>query len=145
MYIKYFTQAFFISIIAMISGFSIYSSNLKTDLELIYGNKYYHSFEEDRHTAGIRVYRKAGYEFPPARGRRGFQIEKDGTFIAYEIAPTDGPLPIKATWKKTAKENCIKVVFEDSDKQKHHVNDYFVEFVKVEREKVSIRITQTKD
>lgn len=145
MYTKHFTKVFFISIIVIISGFSFYSTNVKTDLEIIFGNRYYHSYEEDKHTAGIKVFRKEGYDFPPARGRRGFQLEKDGTFIAYEIAPADGPLPIKGKWKKTAKENCIKVVFEEADKEKHHVNDYFVEFLKIEPDKISLKITHTKD
>jgi hypothetical protein len=56
-----------------------------------------HSHEED--TAGVRVYRLAGYRFPPARGRGGFEIKKGGDFIDHPIAPADGNDSFPGTWQ----------------------------------------------
>jgi hypothetical protein len=48
-----------------------------------------HSHEED--SGGLRVYRPAGYRFPPARGRRGFELLPDGSYIAHGPGPADKP------------------------------------------------------
>lgn len=58
--------------------------------------KWIHSYEED--SSGYKVYRPASYDFPPARGRRGFEILPENGFILYEIAPTDGNRKIKGSW-----------------------------------------------
>jgi hypothetical protein len=56
-----------------------------------------HSHEED--TADIAVYRPAEYDFPPARGRTGFDFMTDGKVIYYGIAPADGVNQIPGRWK----------------------------------------------
>jgi hypothetical protein len=46
-----------------------------------------HSREED--TGGALVYRPANYNFPPSRGREGFEIKKSGEFIQHAIGRDD--------------------------------------------------------
>ena len=48
-----------------------------------------HSHEEDTDTE--MVFRPASFNFPPARGRKGFELSPDGTLIDYRIGPTDRP------------------------------------------------------
>ena len=55
-----------------------------------------HSYEEDE--AGIRVFRPAGYSFPPARGRDGFEIRATGEFILRSPGPTDRTQSTRGTW-----------------------------------------------
>ena len=56
-----------------------------------------HAHEEDTET--VRVYRARGTPLPPSRGREGFEIHRDGTFIYHGIAPTDGSRTITARWE----------------------------------------------
>lgn len=58
---------------------------------------WFHSYEEDTPTE--QVYRRAGYEFPPARGRRGFEFRTDKTSRVIGIAARDGSTLSAATWK----------------------------------------------
>ena len=55
-----------------------------------------HSHEED--TQDIRVYRPAGYDFPPARGRRGLEFREGGELIYYGIARADGSEQFSGRW-----------------------------------------------
>lgn len=48
-----------------------------------------HSYEED--TENKKVYRSSTFEFPPSRGRDGFEIKENGEFILYIMGPTDRP------------------------------------------------------
>lgn len=64
-----------------------------------------HSREEDK--AGESVYRPAGFKFPPARGRTGFEIRKNGEFIYIGIAPTDGPMKVPGKWKAEGKDKIV--------------------------------------
>ncbi len=56
-----------------------------------------HSYEED--TEDVEVYRPRGHDFPPSRGRTGFEIRKNGEFVQYDIAPTDGLQRVMGHWK----------------------------------------------
>jgi len=56
-----------------------------------------HSHEED--TGALRVYRPAGYRFPPARGRRGFELLPDGSYVAHGPGPTDKPTSRPGRWE----------------------------------------------
>jgi hypothetical protein len=58
-----------------------------------------HSHEEDNTEKGYRTYRPSSYNFPPSRGRDGFEIKDDGTAIDHPIAPTDGNLTVQRRWK----------------------------------------------
>ncbi len=56
-----------------------------------------HSHEEDTETE--MVFRPATWDFPPSRGRTGFELKSDGSLIQTGIAPTDGPQESRGTWK----------------------------------------------
>ncbi len=69
--------------------------------------KWIHSYEED--ADGAEAYRPSGYAFPPARGRRGMEFKADGTFIRYDIAPSDGSLPVPGTWEPVKSEKAVQI------------------------------------
>jgi hypothetical protein len=51
-----------------------------------------HSREDRDSRPNVSVFRPSDYKFPPSRGRRGFEIKRNGEFILYEIGPTDRPV-----------------------------------------------------
>jgi hypothetical protein len=55
--------------------------------EIVFSSRWVHSYEDDKD--GLSAYRPSSYKFPPARGRRGFEMKKDGTFIYHQISPVD--------------------------------------------------------
>ena len=55
-----------------------------------------HSHEDD--TEEVKVYRPASYNFPPARGREGFEIKEGGECVYHGIAPADGSTNEPANW-----------------------------------------------
>ena len=55
-----------------------------------------HSHEED--TQDMRVYRPAGYNFPPSRGRMGFEFREGGELVYYGIARADGSELSSGRW-----------------------------------------------
>jgi hypothetical protein len=55
-----------------------------------------HLHEEDGD--GYRTFRPSGYDFPPARGREGFEIKKGGEFIHHQIGPVDVPVQAPGKW-----------------------------------------------
>lgn len=59
--------------------------------------RWIHSYEED--TDSEVVYRSAGFNFPPARGRTGFELRPDYGFSEIGIAPTDGSVESEGTWE----------------------------------------------
>jgi hypothetical protein len=61
-----------------------------------------HSHEEDSDTE--MVFRPASYKFPPARGRKGFELKPDGTLIDHGIGPTDRRTKSKGKWKLEGEE-----------------------------------------
>ena len=56
-----------------------------------------HSYEEDTDTES--VYRPAGFAFPPARGRTGFEFLTDKSCKLLGIAPADGSEVTDGTWE----------------------------------------------
>lgn len=56
------------------------------------------SSEDD--APGVEAYRPEGYAFPPARGRAGFRLERDGRYVEYAIARGDGNTEVDGTWKR---------------------------------------------
>ncbi len=58
-----------------------------------------HSHEEDGATEA--VYRPGDYDFPPARGRRGYEFRSDHTCSSIGIAARDGSIRTSCTWKVT--------------------------------------------
>lgn len=58
--------------------------------------RWLHSHEED--TATEMVFRDSSFAFPPSRGRVGFELKPDGTYIDLGIAPADGVVETPGTW-----------------------------------------------
>jgi hypothetical protein len=58
-----------------------------------------HSHEED--SGDVRVYRPADYDFPPARGRRGFELKPDGELLVYGPGATDRPEAATGRWSSS--------------------------------------------
>ncbi|WP_168176617.1 hypothetical protein [Williamsia sp. 1135] len=50
---------------------------------------WWHSFEEDHDD--VAVYRPDGFGFPPARGRRGLELDPDGTVVELGLGRDDTP------------------------------------------------------
>jgi len=71
-----------------------------------------HSHEED--TEEARVYRPDEFEFPPARGRRGLELQSDGEFVRYDIAPADGIDELAGRWEAEGSER-VRVALPDRE------------------------------
>lgn len=71
-----------------------------------------HSYEED--TKGVKVFRPSHYNFPPARGRIGFEVKENGQFIQYRIGPTDRVVKVSGRWKAEGRDK-ILVYFENKE------------------------------
>jgi len=56
-----------------------------------------HSHEED--SDDEMVFRPASFDFPPSRGRTGFQLNPDGSMVQTGIAPDDRREQTPGTWK----------------------------------------------
>jgi hypothetical protein len=84
----------------------------QTDVATTVFKHWVHSFEED--TAGLQTYRPASYNFPLARGREGFEVKENGTFILHRTGPADGIEKINGTWK-AAGDNKLQVQFNHPD------------------------------
>ena len=59
--------------------------------------RWMHSREED--TAAEMVFRPASYNFPPARGRTGFELRPDQSMVELGIGPTDRVEENPGKWK----------------------------------------------
>jgi hypothetical protein len=59
--------------------------------------RWLHSHEED--TDSEMVFRPSSFPFPPSRGRAGFELKPNQSFIDIGIAPTDGSLETTGKWK----------------------------------------------
>jgi hypothetical protein len=44
------------------------------------------------------VFRPASFKFPPSRGRAGFDLKPNQSYVDIGIAPTDGPQESTGTW-----------------------------------------------
>ena len=77
----------------------------------IYEKKWIHSYEEDKE--GIEVYHTSTFNFPLSRGRTGFEIEKNGTFIQYGIGPDDRQKKVEGNWtiEEGEEPDTIKIDF----------------------------------
>lgn len=77
------------------------SCNSVKKAERVFGSELFahwvHSHEEDG--AGYRVFRRSDYAFPPSRGREGFEIKADGSFVHHQIGPVDAPVTVEGKWK----------------------------------------------
>ncbi|QHT71441.1 hypothetical protein GXP67_34675 [Rhodocytophaga rosea] len=97
-----------------------------------------HLHENDKD--GIEEYRNQSYNFPLARGRTGFEFQKDGTFIRYDIAPTDGSLKVPGTWKKGNTENIIEIQVKSPLQEESE--QYSMEIVELSKDVLKVRKVQ---
>jgi len=58
--------------------------------------RWVHAHEED--TEDEMVFRPAGTDLPPARGRMAFELRADGTFAEAGLGATDAPEEATGTW-----------------------------------------------
>jgi hypothetical protein len=96
-----------------------------------------HSNEEDEDS--VQAYRPKGFDFPPSRGRDGFVIEKDGTFIDRPIAPTDGNETVPGKWE-SAGEGKVVVTFP----KKPHRKPFTLEIVSCDGKVLKVKRTEAK-
>ncbi|HEU4444596.1 MAG TPA: hypothetical protein VFR94_07980 [Nitrososphaeraceae archaeon] len=74
--------------------------------------KHWIESREDRdNRPNVSVYRPRDFKFPPSRGRRGFEIKKNGEFILYEIGSADRPVKMVGNFTVEGLDK-IKVYFE---------------------------------
>jgi hypothetical protein len=73
--------------------------------------RWVHSYEED--TEETQVFRPLSYEFPPSRGREGFDIRKDGSFTLLGPGRSDRGTAIAGHWVRS-RDGIIVVTFEES-------------------------------
>ncbi|MBL7792303.1 MAG: hypothetical protein JNK77_08260 [Saprospiraceae bacterium] len=94
-------------------------------------NHWTHSHEED--SAEAKVFRPSTYAFPPSRGREGFEIKADGSFIRYAIAAADGTEKMPGRWKMKGK-GVIEVTLDNKA-----VAPYELALVSVEKDKLILK------
>lgn len=56
-----------------------------------------HAHEDDKD--GLKAYRPETYKFKPSRGRTGFKLLRNDTFVAYQIAPNDTRMEVNGIWR----------------------------------------------
>ncbi len=77
--------------------------------------KHWIQSREDRDDRkNISVYRSSDYPFPPSRGRRGFEIKRNGEFILHEIGRTDRPVRVVGKYIVEGTDS-IKIYLEDKN------------------------------
>ena len=59
--------------------------------------RWLHSHEED--SGDETVFRPADFQFPPSRGRSGFDLKPDGGLLDIGIGATDRPTESLGSWK----------------------------------------------
>ncbi|ELS01737.1 hypothetical protein Xen7305DRAFT_00014420 [Xenococcus sp. PCC 7305] len=89
-----------------------------------------HSYEEDGN--GMQVYRPEDYDFPPSRGRGGFELKENKQFILYTIGPTDRPQALLGNWR-IIDSNKLKVYFESKADQ-----SFNLEIVEIDKQYLKI-------
>ncbi|CAN5117859.1 hypothetical protein BH23BAC1_BH23BAC1_14220 [soil metagenome] len=94
-------------------------SRQEMDIEKIKDIYWVHSYEED--SGNITVYRPQSFDFPPSRGREGFEFKDGGLFKKYVIAPADGINTINGRWRKTEEENVFFIQLNDDSEYDYPV------------------------
>jgi hypothetical protein len=76
-----------------------------------------HAHEEDTETEA--VYRPADFDFPPARGRRGYEFRPDHTGAYIGIAARDGSARTPCKWRLRKKGAGLEIglTFDDGRKE----------------------------
>ena len=86
--------------------------------------RWIHSREED--TGDIEVFRPEGFNFPPAFGRDGFEMRKDGQFIQYDIGPADEVVRVLGRWTSPGPQR-VSVSFEGTEREGYSFTIYAVD------------------
>ena len=102
-----------------------------SSLPLVVLRRWVHSREED--TDGVEVYRPDGFDFPPAFGRDGFEMARDGGFVQQDIGPADGVVHMAGRWRQTGPAR-VSVSFPDG-----HRDGYSFVIVMVDEAVLRIR------
>jgi hypothetical protein len=97
--------------------------------ELFHG-RWMHSHEED--DGDVRVYRPAGYDLPPARGRRGLEFKPGGELLVIGPGPADRPQATRGHWE-AAGERRARVTLPTADEPAE------LEIVSVEPDRLAVR------
>jgi hypothetical protein len=92
---------------------------------------WYHSYEED--TEDIKIYRPAGYGFPPSRGRSSFEIKENGEFIRYGSGPTDMATSFKTKLKVKKDNNILRLIIEDLELPSLEIIEYNDNILKIKK------------
>jgi hypothetical protein len=134
----------YLFLVVLVTAFSAYifsdsQNSIDINFKEVLDKNWLHSYEED--FDALEVYRQDDYEFPPSRGRRGFCIKRDGNFIEFVIAPTDGLLPVSGSWERI-KNNRIRVKFSSDKAERHHVSDYQILFRETSKDRIVIQKIQ---
>ena len=87
-----------------------------------------HSFEEDHD--GVRVYRRADFEFPRARGRDGIEFRADGAYVDWVVGPGDARQPREGRWR-LGDDGRLRVTTAAGDQR-------IVEVLRVERDRLEL-------
>lgn len=75
-----------------------------------------HSHEDDK--GDTIAYRPKSFNFPPSRGREGFELKDKGIFIKYAIAPTDGIIPLEGRWEQTENPYIVSIQLNENSEYK---------------------------
>ena len=101
------------------------------DLETCIQRHWTHSHEED--TRDVRVYRPDDYDFPPARGRVGFEFQEGGELIYYGIAAADGTELSTGRW--TLEDSNLIQIEVDNDR----IEPFTLEVVSCDEDMLTVK------
>lgn len=82
----------------------------------------------------VKEYRNSSYDFPLSRGRTGFEFRKDGSFIQYDIAPTDGNMAINGSWKPVDGKKEIQVQLKNEES-----TSYRLEIIELTKDMLKVK------
>jgi hypothetical protein len=91
--------------------------------------RWLHSREEDE--GDVQVYRPAGYDLPPARGRRGLEFRPGGELLVIGPGPADKPEDAAGRWEP-AGERRARVSLPSGEAQE-------LEIVSAEPDRLAVR------
>lgn len=90
-----------------------------------------HSHEED--TQEVAVYRPVDYNFPPSRGRIGFEFMEDGELVYYGIGYADGSEQSSGRWVAEG-QNWVRINVENE-----RIQPFELEVVSCDEEALKVR------
>jgi len=73
---------------------------------------WWRSHEEETNSDTEYIFRPDTYNFPPARGRYGFEFAANGDFAYFYPGPADQPMQQTGTWRNFGVGNNILIFFD---------------------------------